>query len=244
MREEPVHDLHGTEPQDLPSGMQSLHPAPQTVHPPLQTLPVRGARPAPRSEKDTQERHERDSNIRMALPEIQGGLTTTSSSRGLGPTSVADIVEAVPLGEAVQRWRQHRETGPESPSPAVRSETAPIMVRRGGRPRRVVQQEEAYQVIQAYVADFARELNDKAPLKASTMRAYNLYKRSGLEHGAFVAQLYAARTIVKERTASIRSRGEDTAAGFPTKNKAAYFFAVLEDLLGLRDGQGKESRLG
>ncbi len=256
MREEPVHDLHGAKPQDLPPGVQSLHPAPQMVHPPLQTLPVRGARPASRSEKDTQERHERDSKIRMASPEIQGGLTTTSPSRGPGPTSVADIVEVVPLGEAVQRWRQQRETGPESPSPAarslsparreeaVRSETAPIMVRRGGRPRRVVQQEEAYQVIQAYIADFARELNDKAPLKASTMRAYNLYKRSGLEHSAFVAQLYAARAIVKERTASIRSRGEDTAAGFPTKNKAAYFFAVLEDLLGLRDGQGKEPRLG
>lgn len=47
-------------------------------------------------------------------------------------------------------------------------------------------------------------------------------------------QLYVARAVVKERAANIRSRGEDSAAGLPMKHKAAYYFAVLEDLLGLR----------
>ena len=105
-----------------------------------------------------------------------------------------------------------------------------------GRPRRVPHQDEAYQVIQSYLADFSRELNDKAPLKTSTTRAYNLYKRSGLSQDVFVSQLYAARAVVKEQTGAIRSQGPNNAAGLPVKHKAAYFFAVLEDLLGFRVG--------
>jgi hypothetical protein len=101
------------------------------------------------------------------------------------------------------------------------------------RGRQVIQQDEAYQVILSYMADFSRELNDRAPLPVTTKRAYNLYTRSGLDINAFIQQLYAARAIVKERTASITSQDGATAAG-PTKRKAAYYFAVLEDLLGLR----------
>ena len=90
-------------------------------------------------------------------------------------------------------------------------------------------------MIQAYISDFARELNDRAPLKTSTMRAYNLYKRSGLSQDAFIEQLYAGRSIVNERTGSIQSRGEPSAFGTPVKHKAGYYFAVLADLVGLRD---------
>lgn len=104
--------------------------------------------------------------------------------------------------------------------------------------RVVAHQTEAYQIIQACVSDFARELNDTASLKASTTRAYNLYRRAGVSQDDFVAQLYAARAIVKERVASIRSRGSDAASGFPRKQQAGYYFAVLEDLLGLRDERG------
>ena len=89
-------------------------------------------------------------------------------------------------------------------------------------------------MIQAYIVDFAREFNDQAPLKASTMRAYNLYRRAGVGRQAFVDQLYAARAIVKERSAGIRARAGEDAAGRPVKAKMAFFFAVLEDLLGLR----------
>ena len=89
-------------------------------------------------------------------------------------------------------------------------------------------------MIQAYIADFSRELNDRAPLRSSTTRAYNLYQRSGLDQETFIAQLYAARAIVKERAANIRTQGSDNAAGFPVKHRAGYYFAVLADLLGLR----------
>ena len=182
-------------------------------------------------------------------------LQTLSERTQLSP--VGHVAETLPLGEAIAQWQRRRQTEPEATTepaqeawrsageqgPQERPTPVPRAPRRG-RLRSVPQQDETYQVIQAYIADFARELNDKAPLKTSTMRAYNLYKRSSLDQGRFIDQLYAARAIVKERTASIRSRGEDTAAGFPTKNKAAYFFAVLEDLLGLRDGQGTATRSG
>jgi hypothetical protein len=97
-------------------------------------------------------------------------------------------------------------------------------------------------VIQAYIADFARELNDRAPLKTSTTRAYNLYRRSGLSQSAFIERLYAARAIVKERSGAIRSQGERSPAGLPLKHKAAYYFAVLEDLLDLRESGDADRR--
>jgi hypothetical protein len=67
------------------------------------------------------------------------------------------------------------------------------------------------------------------------MRAYNLFQRAGVSREVFIEQLYAARAIVKERTASIRGKSSETRTGLPTKNKTAYYFAVLEDLLGLRE---------
>ncbi len=86
-------------------------------------------------------------------------------------------------------------------------------------------------VLVDYVADFAREFNDRASLTASTTRTLALYRRSGLGLEAFVDALYEARTITKERSAAIRAAPVGEGA-MPTKPKMAYFFAVLEDLLG------------
>ena len=103
------------------------------------------------------------------------------------------------------------------------------------RPCRIPQHDESYQVLQSYVGDFAREFNDQAPIRASTMRAYNLLRRSGLSREEFIGHLYTARAVTKERTGSIRSRAGEDAFGTPIKAKMAFFFAVLEDVLGLRD---------
>jgi len=85
-----------------------------------------------------------------------------------------------------------------------------------------------------FVEDFAREFNDAAPLRSSTSRLVNLYQRAESPMGEFIDQLYAARSITKERTAAIRTAAEDAAPG-SQKNKMGYFFAVLEDRLGLRE---------
>ena len=65
----------------------------------------------------------------------------------------------------------------------------------------------------------------------------NLYRQSGLALEAFVEQLYAARQVTKERTAAIKGRPKTDSQGSAPKNKMAYYFAVVEDLVGLRAEQ-------
>ncbi len=144
-----------------------------------------------------------------------------------------------------QKKRDEDETGPAHDQSPPRQHgvggverIGHVMARRR-QVRRVIQQDENYQIIQSYISDFAREFNDQAPLKTSATRAYNLFQRSGVSRELMIDQLYAARAIVKERTGGIRSRAIDDRYGVSTKNKAAYFFAVLEDLLGLKDRQAE-----
>jgi hypothetical protein len=85
-----------------------------------------------------------------------------------------------------------------------------------------------------YISDFSREFADRASLKSSTTRAHNLYRQSGVALETFIEGMYRARSIVKERTGSIR-RGATDEHGRPMRNKMAYWFTVLEDLLGLRE---------
>ena len=75
----------------------------------------------------------------------------------------------------------------------------------------------------------ARELGDQAPLTSTTTRLTNLYRNSGLELDTFLDLLIAARGITQERTAAIRTPRPD---GPGPKPKMAYWFTVLEDLIG------------
>lgn len=95
------------------------------------------------------------------------------------------------------------------------------------------------QAILAYVQDFAREFNDQAPLRSSVSRAYNLFKQSGTSLDVFIQAMYQARAVTKERSASIRSKGNAAAGSISAKNKTAYWFSVLEDVLGLKEPQDK-----
>ena len=88
-------------------------------------------------------------------------------------------------------------------------------------------------VIVAYLQDFARELNDQAPLTSSVTRAYHLYQRANTDVNGFIAAMYAARSRTQERSGSIRSTAEGS--GRPVKAKMAFWFACLEDELGLRE---------
>lgn len=92
---------------------------------------------------------------------------------------------------------------------------------------------EDWQRIQFHIDEFRRALGDKATLRASTTRAYNLYTRSGVSIEVFVERLFRARAITQEHTTTITSQGEDATFKTRRKTKAAYFFSVLEDLLDL-----------
>ncbi len=107
-----------------------------------------------------------------------------------------------------------------------------VLKRGRGRPPKQPYDEARLQ-IQAYLQDFARELGDQAPIKSSVSRAYNLYIESGVPIARFIDALYQARAKTQERSASIKSRPDPTQP-FAPKAKMAYYFAVLEDELGLR----------
>jgi DNA-binding transcriptional ArsR family regulator len=76
--------------------------------------------------------------------------------------------------------------------------------------------------ITAAIQVFAPEFGDKAPVKSSITRMYNLYKQSQLALAAFVAELYGVRSPVR-----------DIAKSRNIQNEMSYFFSLLEDRLGL-----------
>ena len=122
-------------------------------------------------------------------------------------------------------------SGPRQEDPSGVEPVGSVLARRRGRSRKAY--DEDREVILAYIEDFAREFNDRAPLTSSVSRAYNLYRRSGLTREVFIDRLYAARATTKERSATIRSRAGEDGFGLPVKAKMAFFFACLEDGLGL-----------
>lgn len=77
------------------------------------------------------------------------------------------------------------------------------------------------------VERFAQEMGDQADTKVSISRALNLYQTSGGSVDAFVDLLHRAKGEVQDR------RQFPGKAPVP-RNRMAYFFAVVEDGLGLR----------
>lgn len=88
-------------------------------------------------------------------------------------------------------------------------------------------QADARHAVESYLRDFAREFNDQAPLKSSTTRALRLMEEARLSLPAFLTQLHESRAVTKDRV-----RG--TPKGTAVRNPMSFFFAVLEDRLGLK----------
>ncbi len=109
-----------------------------------------------------------------------------------------------------------------------------LSARSNGRGRPSREYSEDRQAILAFIQDFAREMNDQAPLQSSVTRALNLFRQSGLDRAAFIDRLYQSRAITQERSASITTKTDD-GKSFPRTRKMAYFFSVLEDRLGLKE---------
>ena len=99
--------------------------------------------------------------------------------------------------------------------------------------------EEDYQRIQHVILTCQREFGDRASAKSSSTRAWNIYQSAGVSIQRFEDALYKARSLTKEATAQITSEGEDPTYGVRRKIKMPYFFAVLEDVLGLRPAPEK-----
>jgi hypothetical protein len=89
--------------------------------------------------------------------------------------------------------------------------------------------------VAACLADFRPFLGDEAPLPSSVSRAINIFKMSSIPIQRWADLLYEANAITKERTQQITKPPGESATGFAAKNRAPYYFAVLEDLCGLRE---------
>jgi Bacteriophage replication protein O len=113
----------------------------------------------------------------------------------------------------------------------VRQETAEQEFENSnGRPSRFDADDRIREALLPFAEDFGRELSDQAPLTSTLSRLVNLYHRSGCDLNDYIDLVYRARRITHERSAAIRGTAE-TARG---KAKMGYFFAILEDQLGVR----------
>lgn len=246
-------DIGEPEVQGMQSGVQTLHPG-------VQDLPLRGANDTPRTEKETKERHLRERNT----------ISNIQKESPLSEKNKEEEIKLVPRPDAgiPQRHTPNASTSvttnsstpnptPDHPrsedqktEPSKGLEAVGSIIKRA-RPTQSKSVQSGHQsrqpynedrqVILEFVEDFGREFGDRATLKSSTTRAFNLYQQANLPIGAFISKMHEARSITKESAARIRPRAGDQGSeqgvkqGTPTKKKMAYFFSVLEDRLGFRD---------
>lgn len=135
---------------------------------------------------------------------------------------------------------QADKTGPESGIASL-GELLKGRRHRSSQPRPETETEE-WQAIRAYIEDFARQLGDTAPLKSSVTRAYHLFEAAGLPLDSFISKLFQARGLTQESSARITKTDRDPDYRVKRKTKMAYFFAVLEDQLGLLTLEEKARR--
>ena len=92
---------------------------------------------------------------------------------------------------------------------------------------------EAREQLRAFLADFAVELGDEAPLASTITRTLNIFTAAGVSPEQWGDLMYQARGLTQEHTAQIRKLATGKIAG-RHKNKMPYFLATLEQLVGLR----------
>jgi hypothetical protein len=77
--------------------------------------------------------------------------------------------------------------------------------------------------------DYSRELGDSAHHRSNTAQTLNLWRKSGLDEQAFAARLYQARALTLRY--AVYRPGEGLPPAGQPRNRMAYFFTVLRDLL-------------
>lgn len=103
-----------------------------------------------------------------------------------------------------------------------------------GRPPKATEQ------ITALVDQFSGEFHDEEHTKPNISHAARLWKASGLSEDAFCQRLYEARARTKQAP-GIEKRASGEAGKYGARNKMPYFFACLEDVLGMKDDQAGRS---
>lgn len=102
---------------------------------------------------------------------------------------------------------------------------------------------EAREQLRAFLADFAVELGDEAPLASTITRTLNIFTAASIPPERWGDIMYQARGLTQEHTAQIRklATGESPVR---RKNKMPYFLATLEQLVGLRPAPTQSPQTG
>ena len=98
--------------------------------------------------------------------------------------------------------------------------------------------------LRAFLADFAVELGDEAPLSSTITRTLKMFRTAGIDPERWGDLLYQARGLTQEHTAQIRKAAADGGGGPRRRNKMPYFLATLEQLVGLRPEPIRAAREG
>ena len=156
------------------------------------------------------------------------------------PEQGHQAAKPVPLGEILELRRQAASTigqgsqpRGDDPPPPPAAPTIPDQPPTRPGPDRVRGSGEEREQLAAFLADFARELGDQAPLPATVTRALRVFKAADVPPERWGDHLYRARAIAEEPTGQITKKGNET-SGLRRKNKMPYYFGVLEQLVGLR----------
>lgn len=159
---------------------------------------------------------ERPSQAETAEPPRQGG--------GGEPQLLSEILHH----RALSQERSTHATGdsPAGKTPARRASSRRQSDRSDGDP-------EAREQLRAFLADFAVELGDEAPLASTITRTLNIFMAAGVPAARWSDYLYQARGLTQEHTAQIRKLATGDSP-VRRKNKMPYFLATLEQLVGLR----------
>ena len=96
---------------------------------------------------------------------------------------------------------------------------------RRGRPPK------APEYLAATMADLSQKLHDDNP-RSSVTQATRLWKASGLPEDKFVHRLHEARSITQQQGSV---KGKPAKDDRQLTNRMPYFFAVVEDLVGLKE---------
>ena len=136
-----------------------------------------------------------------------------------------------PQQTALQQTEQHDSLSNDSTDTPTISNNAELLTENGRKHRQNGENrggtplppsgQEASPTLDACVADYSREMGDSTHVRVNIARMRRLWHESGISEEAFCEQLHAARQKMRER---------QMAAG-GVRNRAAYFFTVLEQSL-------------
>lgn len=204
-------------------GGKIIHPVSGQADTPLSVrrdTPVSGQ--TDRQNPASQEQYEQDhSNTRHTHRALAEG-----ERRGRSSSTTDAVVGRLPSGARTP------QTSTPSRGGGTRDDclpsASPIGATAAGDPTR--------ETLHHFAEVVAREFNDRAPFRATLSRLVNLYHRADLPTDAFAERFDAARQRTKERTAAIHPPLRGVANERAAKNKMPYFFALLEESLGLREG--------